>query len=67
MADISKCVGTDCPLKNRCLRYTAPSSDFNQSYLLSVPFTQNSLTSTCNYFLMDFKADSINIFNKQKK
>lgn len=32
MADISKCDGKDCPLKETCYRYTAPDSGW-QSYL----------------------------------
>lgn len=31
MADISKCRGTDCPMKDKCWRYLAPSSKW-QSY-----------------------------------
>lgn len=26
MADISKCVGANCPIRNTCYRYTAPVS-----------------------------------------
>jgi hypothetical protein len=32
MADISKCVGKDCPIKEKCYRYTAPKSLIWQSY-----------------------------------
>jgi hypothetical protein len=31
MADISKCRGTDCPMKDKCWRYLAPSSKW-QAY-----------------------------------
>ena len=33
MADMSKCIGTDCPLKESCYRYTAPESEIWQSWL----------------------------------
>jgi len=32
MADISKCKGTDCPIRDSCYRYTAPDSLVWQSY-----------------------------------
>ena len=28
MADISMCLNEDCPLKEKCYRYTAPASDY---------------------------------------
>ena len=31
MADISKCRGTDCPMKDKCYRFVVPSSRW-QSY-----------------------------------
>ena len=37
MADITKCVGTNCPQKESCYRYTAPSSDFLQSWFCECP------------------------------
>lgn len=33
MTDISKCDGEDCPLKDKCYRYTAPSDDLYQSWV----------------------------------
>lgn len=36
MADITKCHGTDCPLKKKCFRYTAPDSD-QQYYFDGIP------------------------------
>jgi hypothetical protein len=32
MADIDKCIGTDCPYKETCYRYTATPNEY-QSYL----------------------------------
>ena len=36
MADITKCKGTDCPLKETCYRYNATPDDY-QSYFTEVP------------------------------
>jgi hypothetical protein len=32
MADIAKCTGKDCKVKESCYRYTAPSSEYWQSW-----------------------------------
>ena len=37
MEDITKCVGTDCPLKESCYRYLAKTSDWNQSWFCECP------------------------------
>jgi len=37
MADITKCVGTDCPVKETCYRFTAPVTDFQQSWFCNCP------------------------------
>jgi len=34
--DITKCVGTDCPVKETCYRYTA-KADFQQSWFCECP------------------------------
>ena len=36
MADITKCKGTRCPVREDCYRYTAPASDW-QSWFEVVP------------------------------
>jgi len=38
MSDISKCMGGDCPLKDTCYRYLAPTHPTYQSWLNSVPY-----------------------------
>lgn len=38
MADITKCEGGDCPLKERCYRYTAEADELHQSYFVEVPY-----------------------------
>lgn len=36
--DITKCSGSNCPLKDTCFRYTAKASDFRQSYFTELPY-----------------------------
>jgi len=40
MADISKCKGIDCPLKETCYRFTAPVSE-RQSWFIKPPYADN--------------------------
>ena len=37
MADITKCMGDGCPIKEKCYRYTAKESTY-QSYFTKAPF-----------------------------
>lgn len=37
MADITKCNGGQCPIKEKCYRYTAQADDY-QSWFFSPPF-----------------------------
>ena len=46
MSDISMCVGLNCPLKEKCYRYTAKVSKFWQSYFTEVPYKDGK----CEYF-----------------
>lgn len=34
MADITKCKGIGCPIKDSCYRYTAEGSEYGQSYFV---------------------------------
>jgi len=47
MADISMCSGKDCPLKDKCYRYTAPQSEY-QSWFTNPPIKEED--KTCEYF-----------------
>ena len=47
MADITKCSGVNCHLKEKCYRYKATPSDW-QSYFIDVPL---KLDGTCSYLL----------------
>lgn len=33
MPDISKCRNSQCPLKEKCYRWTSPPSEYRQSYV----------------------------------
>lgn len=37
MSDITMCEGTDCPMKEKCYRFTAPINEYRQSYFVNVP------------------------------
>jgi hypothetical protein len=47
MADITKCDGKNCPIKENCYRFTAPESK-NQSWFSS-PYGRDEPNS-CSYF-----------------
>lgn len=48
MADISKCNGTDCKLKEICYRYTCEGDIYWQSYLIP-----NATGEACDCFWPD--------------
>ena len=58
MSDITKCKGTNCPLKEKCYRFTATES-YYQSYFVEVPFKDNE----CEMF---WGNQSESIFNQLK-
>jgi hypothetical protein len=37
MSDITKCIGTDCPHKEKCYRFTAPADKYHQAYFAGTP------------------------------
>lgn len=49
MAEITKCPGGDCPLKEKCYRFTAANS-FHQSYLSTPPFIIENGKPQCKMF-----------------
>lgn len=59
MADITKCPGGDCPIKDKCYRFTAPTSDFRQSWFCEYPFKDGK----CDTF---WGENAENIFNQLK-
>lgn len=50
MADITMCVGTDCPMKNNCYRHTANPNEYRQSYFLDIPLKEDK---SCDEFWDD--------------
>jgi len=50
MADITKCSGTNCPLKNDCFRFLAPES-YSRTKYIDVPYKNGA----CEYFIKLFK------------
>ena len=46
--DGTKCEGLNCPLKEKCYRFTAPTNDLWQSYFSTPPY--NEKTDECDYF-----------------
>ena len=59
MADITKCVGTDCPKKESCYRFTAPVTDFRQSWFCECPLKDGK----CDMY---WGANAESIFNQLK-
>lgn len=47
MADITKCKGTGCDMKDRCYRYTAKSNEYWQAYFIDIPLKDDK---TCDEF-----------------
>jgi hypothetical protein len=68
MADITKCPGNDCPVKNKCYRYTAPASA-RQSYFWNIPGKTEDNKFTCSMYWGDNAESTFNqlkeIFNNQ--
>lgn len=46
-ADISKCEGTNCPLKETCYRFRAIPNEYRQSYFMEPPFKDDK----CDFYL----------------
>lgn len=47
MPDITMCSGDNCPLKEKCYRYTANPNDLRQSYFMESPYKNDG----CEHFL----------------
>jgi len=47
MADITKCEGTNCSLKETCYRFIATSNEYRQSYFVNVPLKEDN---TCDEY-----------------
>ena len=50
MPDISMCQGGDCPMKEKCYRFTATPTPGRQAYI-SVPYkTDDDGNVTCDFY-----------------
>ena len=61
MTDISKCTGTECPIKETCYRYTASASEY-QSYIVP-PWDKE--TESCVMFLTNHSHAVVNLGGKK--
>jgi hypothetical protein len=57
MANITKCTGDNCPIKEKCYRFTAISSKY-QSWF-SPPYGRDE-PNTCYYFLSNSESPTTN-------
>lgn len=53
MSDITKCHGFDCPVKEKCRRYTALANEHWQSYFLDPPYEKTDTSFSCDMFWGD--------------
>lgn len=63
MADITMCTGENCPIKKKCYRFTAPVSEFRQSYFFKPPFKIKDGVVTCEMY---WGGNAESIWNKLK-
>ena len=54
--DITKCEGTNCPLKKTCYRYTATANELIQSYFVEPPIKDGK----CEMYFGEHANDIIN-------
>lgn len=50
MSDISKCSGYDCPIRNKCFRFTALANESWQTYI-SPPGKYIGRKFVCDFFV----------------
>jgi hypothetical protein len=53
MPDITMCYGFECPLKEKCKRFTSKPSNVWQAYFLSPPYTITDDKFKCDMFWGD--------------
>lgn len=49
MADITKCKGTNCPIKDSCFRYVEKESE-NQSWFATPPIRKKGNVYECDFY-----------------
>jgi hypothetical protein len=50
MPDITMCPGTNCPVKDKCYRFTAKANEWGQSYFMSAPGKTVDDKFTCDNY-----------------
>jgi hypothetical protein len=60
MADITMCVGTDCPHKETCYRFMAKPNEYRQAYFTNPPIKDGK----CDMY---WGENQINIWNQLKE
>jgi len=63
MADITMCPGTNCPVKEKCYRFTATANEYGQSYFFEPPFEIVDNAFTCDMY---WGQNAESIWNKLK-
>jgi hypothetical protein len=53
MSDMTMCHGFDCPVKEKCKRFTSKPSELWQAYFLNPPYTITDNVFECNMFWGD--------------
>lgn len=64
MSDITKCPGGDCPIKDKCYRFTASTDEFGQSYFKDPPFTIKNSHLICDMF---WGQNAMDVWNDLRK
>lgn len=52
MIDITKCSGANCPVKDKCYRYTSPASP-SQSYFWDTPGKMEGKQFSCDMYFSE--------------
>lgn len=55
MNDIAKCNGGECPIKDKCKRYTIENKGFFRGWLDNTPFTVWNNHVKCDFFIKNDK------------
>jgi hypothetical protein len=52
MPDITMCGGEGCPMREKCYRYTAPESEYRQSFFTEAPWERDDESDEviCDHF-----------------
>lgn len=53
MPDITMCHGFECPVKEKCKRFSAKPNEHWQAYFLEPPYKKTDTSFTCYYYWGD--------------